>query len=87
MKVSICKLRNLKIVNNDGTLVDYQYTDAQSSLIIAKLLQTLKTYTIGEYLGSPGHMPYPDCIVRQIIRKHREELEALESQEHGILQK
>ncbi len=76
MAVSICKLRNLNIVRNDGTLVDYTYTADQSALVIHCLRETLRKYSISEYLRTPGSRPYPDCIVRQIIRKHRDILEA-----------
>ena len=74
MTVSICKLRNLNIVRDDGTLVDYTYTADQSALIIQSLRRTLQKYNLLEYLRTPCNLPYPDCIVRQIIRKHRDVL-------------
>lgn len=77
MTVSICKLRNLNIVRNDGTLVDYKYTADQSTLIIQCLRKTLQQYNVKDYLRTPCNLPYPDCIVRQIIRNHQASLEDL----------
>lgn len=79
MDLSICKLRDLNIVCNAGTLVDYTYPVDQCSVIIQKLLKTLQKYTINEYLNTPSDLPYPDCIVRQIIRKHRDAFSAIKS--------
>ena len=72
--ISICALRDMNIINNDGTLTDYKYTVDQSALIIRRLRDILQRHTIHEYLRTPGNLPYPDCIARQIIRKHQQAL-------------
>jgi len=76
MNFSICKLRNLNIVSNDGTLVDFKYTADQSAIIIRNLRNVLQKYTILDYLNTPGNLPYPDCIVRQILRQHKDMLDS-----------
>ena len=74
MSYSICQLRNFGIIQNDGTLTDLDFSQQQAAVIIQRLRKILSLYDVDEYLAKPGILPFPDCIVKQIVRTHREKL-------------
>lgn len=76
MLFSLCKLRDLGLVNNNGTLPGYQYTADQCTAIIRKLWDILNKQDISDYLLRCSDLPYPECIVRQIIHKNKRVLMA-----------
>lgn len=81
---TICELRDVGIVSDDGTIPGYGMSEAQTMHVIKAIMHILARDTADEYLsenamesGRTIYMPFPDYIIYQIIRDHREKLMVL----------
>jgi hypothetical protein len=81
---TICELRDIGIVSNDGTIPGYGISDSQTVHVLKEVMHILSRYTADEYLdenamesGRTIYMPFPDYIIYKIIRDHREKLMVL----------
>lgn len=72
--LTYCKMRDLGILTNEGKLTGYEYSAKQVHTIIKKLKDVLQYQDIDTYLamsGPGGRLPYPDCVVKQIVRANK----------------
>jgi hypothetical protein len=74
MKISLCKLRDIGILQNDGKLHHHPDLNNKQTLHVIKyILNVINNQDIDDYLETnmnSGHLmykPFPDCIVYQII--------------------
>ena len=78
--MNVCKLRNLGIVDNSGNLVGYNLDATQNMVLLKKLMSVLKGFNVGQDIidyTSKSMLPYPECIIVNIIHKHKDDITKL----------
>ena len=74
MPVTVCKLRDLGIVDNEGRLTDFQCNPNQAKVLLSRLLYVLNGSGIADYLIMGQRTTFPDNVVYHILRTHEKVL-------------
>jgi hypothetical protein len=84
MKINLCKLRNIGILQDNGKIVSYPELNNKQSLYVIKcILEVINNQDIDEYLemnmnaGRTMYKPFPNCVVYKIIDDNKVELKEL----------
>jgi hypothetical protein len=73
--IPVTRLKNLGLITNDGSVVNFTLTPVESLTVIQRLRAALTQLTAEEYLRVQGFTPiFPECIVYQIIRDNKVKL-------------
>ena len=74
--ITVCRLRDLGIVDNDGLLADFKCNTNQTYAILQSLIKIMNggPARIKEYLDMGIRNVFPDMIVYHIILKHHSSL-------------
>lgn len=76
--LSACQLRNAGVLTNDGKIPGLNYEGKAVLTIVALLQRAIATYGVDNYLQMRiGDLPFPECIVRDLIRKNGDRLKEI----------
>lgn len=81
MSITVSKLRDIGIIDNQGNFQDIQsYSQEYNTVILRRLMKILSTISIKDYMSSHAFTPiFPECALYCILRDNYQKLVDLQS--------